>query len=321
MKMNKTKEFPWSRLEPPESGYRSILVDADSPWNFFWARRRGFGPCLLLRTNQKFEVEGRDLKGLDLELGSDGSAFLLSLVLVNELDSDVFEYFCRRLVEICSKCISEAEVVSALLLEIERWHDFLGRIRAGLSVEQRMGLFGELVFLQRVLEFNPTPLALDNWTGPQGGTRDFQFGYFDVEIKSVGKGKSRIRISSEFQLDNNDVDSLFLKVFTLCDSDHGMSISDLATSIFEILDPVAKLSFQSKLDSLGAVDLSRLDRDSWIVCDEVTFRIDDEFPSIRRSEISDAISSVQYRLNIKGLDRFAIENDVLELMIGDDVSE
>jgi hypothetical protein len=308
---NDAEGFPWTKLTPPETGYRSILVDADSPWNFFWARKRGSGPCLLLRTNQKFEVKGRSLKGLDLEIVSDGSAYVLAITLMNELDSDVFEYFCRRLVSSCLKCLNEAEVVSTLFLEIERWHDFLGRIRSGLTLEQRMGLFGELTFLKRILEFNKFALVLDKWSGPTGGSRDFQFEKADIEIKTVGNGQSKVRIASEFQLDDHECENLFLKVFTLCDSDQGQSICEVATSILSLLDPAEALVFQSKLDSVGAIDLSDLDRDCWIVCGESTFKIEGSFPSIKHSNISSAISSVQYRLNIKAIEEFMCADELL----------
>jgi hypothetical protein len=317
MLMVDRQDFPWAQLTPPKSGYRSILVDVDSPWNFFWARKQGNGPCLLLRTNQKFEVSGRSLKGLDLEIDSDGSAYLLAITLINELDSDVFEYFCRRLVSSCSRCSNETEVVSTLLLEIERWHDFLGRIRSGLTLEQRMGLFGELTFLRRILEFDTPASVLSKWSGPNGGSRDFHFANAEVEVKSVGKGQSRVRISSEFQLDEYDCENLYLKIFTLCDSDIGQSVFDISTSIFALLGPVEALVFQSKLDSVGAVDLSQLNRDSWTVCSESTFKIEESFPSLRHSKISSAITSVQYRLNINALEQFICGDEVLtSVLIG-----
>ena len=315
------KDFPWDKLIPPESGYRSILVDVDSPWNFFWARRQGSGPCLLLRTNQKFEVSGRSLKGLNLEIDADGSAYLLAITLISEMDADVFEYFCRRLVSSCSRCLNETEVVSTLLLEIERWHDFLGRIRSGLTLEQRMGLFGELTFLKRILEFDTPASTLSKWTGPNGGSRDFQFENSEIEIKSVGNGQSKVRISSEFQLDDYDCENLFLKVFTLCDSDDGQSIFEIASSIFALLDPVEALVFQSKLDSVGAVDLSKLSGDSWTLCSESTFKIEESFPSLKHSRISPAISSVQYRLNIKALDQFLCGDEVLTSTLKGELDE
>lgn len=309
------EDFPWTSLTPPESGYRSILVDVGSPWNFFWARKRGSGPCLLLRTNGRFEVSGRNLNGLELESDADGSAHLLAITLINESDSDVFEYFCRRLVLTCSQSSSEAEVVSMLVLEIERWHDFLGRMRSGLTLEQRMGLFGELIFLKRIIEIKTPASVLKKWTGPDGGARDFQFENVEVEIKSVGNGQSRVRVSSEFQLDEHDCESLFLKVFTLCDSDDGQSIFELATSIVGLLHPNEAFIFQSKLDSVGAVNLSELDRDSWVVCSESTFRVEDSFPSLKHSKISAAVSSVQYRLNVRSLDQFKCSNELLNSII------
>ena len=309
--MSDSKEFPWTKLVPPETGYRSILVDADSPWNFFWARKKGSGPSLLLRTNQKFETYGRDLKGIDLEVIADGNSFLLAITLTDELDADVFEYFCERLVSSCARSLTETEVVSRLLLEIERWHDFLGRIRAGMTLEQRMGLFGELIFLERLLEINSPKNVIGAWFGPFGGSRDFQFGNVEIEVKAVSKNQSRIRIASEFQLDDQECDQMFLKVFTLCDSDQGRSILDVATAVLQNLDPMSQLEFQSRLDSVGAVYLSRLDRDNWVVCGESTFKVTADFPALKHSEISTAISSVQYRLNLSSLEKFGYTNETL----------
>ncbi len=311
--MNRSKtdveQFPWSTLTAPESGYVTILANPENKWPFFWGRKKGDGPALILRTKAQVSVKGRDVRGMAVESQRDGGEYILSITLENELDSDVFQYFCQRLLEICAGASTEDEVVSTVLREIERWHEFLGRLRSGLTLEQRMGLFAELHFLRKSIGERGGAVALGAWRGPEGASQDFVFEDTMVEVKATPKGATHVRISSEFQLDVPSDTQLFLYVVRLEDSEGGRSIADLIVEISNELPNEMLRELEFKLQQVGVFDPHRYGNDSWRLVDELVHAVDEDFPAIRSSKLSPSITSVQYRINVGDLSGFVCGED------------
>jgi hypothetical protein len=295
---------PWDDLVPPDSGYRSKLVDENQRWAFYWGRKRDFGPALLLRVDHAFDAKNRDLRGISVEALRDGNGSVLTITLNDESDGEVFEYFCRRLILICGRCSTEAEAVSQMLLEIERWHEFLGRMRNGLSLEQRLGLFGELSCFDEVLGMFGAEVALTSWTGPAGSPQDFAFPNGFVEVKTVRESGARVRISSEFQLDVPPGKGLFLRVFQVEDSTDGRGLSELTDLIRSKLDPLQTIQFDERLEMAGLVNARQYSSDSWRICADEIYVVGSQFPAIKSSALDASISSVQYRLNLSFLSAF-----------------
>lgn len=315
---SQTQKRPWDDLVPPESGYRSKLVDENQRWAFYWGRKRGSGPALLLRVDHPFDVKGRDLRGIAVEALRDGTGNILTVTLNSDEDGEVFEYFCRRLILICSRCSSEADAVSQMLLEIERWHEFLGRVRSGLSLEQRLGLFGELSFLDELIENCGPVLALESWEGPTGTPQDFAFRSGFVEVKAVKEGGSRVRISSEYQLDVSPEKKLYIKVFEIEDSVDGFGLVELINQIHSKLDPTQQNLFAERIELVGLVNVRQYSSDSWRIKTDHVYLVDSLFPALRASTLDPSISSVQYRLNVSQLRSFRRPNSEIFGLMGDE---
>ena len=81
-----------------------------------------------------------------------------------------------------------------------------------LSVEEIRGLFGELNFLQQLLDHARTEHdALASWEGPESTQQDFIFDNTVLKVKTLsGRERNSVRISSEDQLDSLN-DRFFLK--------------------------------------------------------------------------------------------------------------
>lgn len=305
------KELPWDNLQPPDSGFKSILVDPSQPWDFYWGRRRNSGPALLLRVDHTVEIRDRELRGISIDVLRDGNASLVVITLNDESDGDVFEHFCRRLVSICSACTTEAEAIGNLLIEIERWHDFLGRVRHGLSQEQRMGIFGELTVLSELVDILEPVQAVNSWHGPKGAPQDFRLPSALIEVKTIAKGRSTVRISSEFQLDPPSRPQMFLRILELEHSPDGLSLFDKVRELRAKLSERSLVVFEENLDLLGLLQPERYVEDSWKVVNETVFDINDVFPSVRASRINAALSAVQYRLSFRSLSEFRCSSQSL----------
>lgn len=82
-----------------------------------------------------------------------------------------------RLIEDDATCDEDA-LLHRLLSRIRAWQDFMDRHREGvLSAEAELGLFGELVLIDRMLEAGmPERHVLESWHGPLDGLKDFMLG-------------------------------------------------------------------------------------------------------------------------------------------------
>jgi hypothetical protein len=290
-------------------------VDESQPWAFYWGRRKDEGPALLLRVDHVISARRRDLKGVAIEALRDGSGSILTLTLKNELDGEVFVHFCRRLIQICGRCSTEASAVSQMLLEIERWHEFLGLVRNGLSLEQRQGIFGELSFVEELLTKLDPLTAFLAWEGPEGGSQDFVFSAGCVEVKTLRVGSSRVRISSEFQLDVEVDRQMYLRVFHVEDVVDGLSIFDLVQQINAKLDPHVRPQFMDKLELAGLLNPEKYDGESWKVVSDHVFLVGSDFPALRASDLDSSISSVQYRMDVGKLSQFRCTHSEMYDMI------
>ena len=51
---------------------------------------------------------------------------------------------------------------------------------------------------------------LESWTGPDFNDKDFRFGSFGIEVKLTSSKVPKVKISSERQLDNENLTKLYL---------------------------------------------------------------------------------------------------------------
>lgn len=187
---------------------------------------------------------------------------------------------------------------------LSRWRNFFARSRDGLTAEQQLGLFGELAALKGpVRDALGLAGAVRSWHGPLFEVHDFSTETWALEVKASAGTSGRARISSENQLDSSGLPQLFL-IYTSFDvrsNSQGhtlaLQISTLRKALVEV--PDAADIFEDRLLDVGYLDLhAHLYVSHYMPVRSEYFQIDDDFPSIRRSAIHDAVSNVTYALNI-----------------------
>ena len=179
---------------------------------------------------------------------------ILALKLLDPGQQDIFHTLCRDIISVAAQAESEAEAVSVALMRTWRWHHLL---RGGggtlLSLEEQKGLIGELLVLERVLLPSvEASAAVTAWRGPLGSPKDFEIGRVAIEVKARRGGATpSIAITSEDQLDETGVDSLFLYVVDLDegpeDATNGLTLKDVTDRVRErlySLDPGAAGAFE-----------------------------------------------------------------------------
>lgn len=217
----------------------------------------------------------------------------------------------KKLFEEISAPVWERTVgLSVTLAQIKRWKAFLaGRKARTLTAEEVRGLFGELTFIRQLIREGFTEKkALESWQGSEGSHQDFIWGNKSVEIKCLsGRERSTVRISSEDQLEAVN-DNLFLRVFRLADmsgSEKARSLNDLAREVEGVFsDSEALENFSNKMAKAGYVELHEYDNPKFIVAEEKSYRVTNEFPRLIRSEIPEGVVRVGYEIELESIKPF-----------------
>jgi hypothetical protein len=132
----------------------------------------------------------------------------------------------------------EDGLLNQFLSRIRAWQDFMDRHRDGvLSPEAELGLFGELVLVDRMIEVGmPARNVLDTWRGPLDGLQDFMPGSGSIEVKTtLSAGGFPAIITSLEQLDDSLRQPLFLAAVRLALDPSGTSLPARADAIRERL--------------------------------------------------------------------------------------
>lgn len=305
------RQTVWDNLREPDLDQMVVqLVDPESRWWFSWAKSATFPAAMYLEVDSKLNFVDRSIQGIALEafpLASGKSALLLGMTMKENLE--IFEVFCRRLVFVANSFGDESRMIRAVRAEIDEWHEFLGRARRGMSLNQRIGLFAELTVLRILIERVGPASALQQWVGPLHSSQDFSNHDAALEVKAVLNGGRSVRISSEHQLSRVSALNLALVVVGVGEVEHGENLSsicrDIETNCLGGVDAEI-FEFRRKLLMAGVSDPTQYEADSWTVAEIEIFDVGEEFPKISAEELPESVSGVKYTLSLSGLETSAI---------------
>lgn len=323
---------PWKDLETPKAAdaINAKRIDADIPWGFFWARDIHNKCLLVLQHSADSTPRGRlpKLKGIEVAIvdyNKDNDRMLV-LKLLDTAHRDIFHRLCRDIVEGSKHAESEIEAVAIALARTWRWHHLLRGGRDGrLSPEQQKGLIGELLVLERhLLPVLPVIDAVTAWVGPTGAPKDFEVGRVCIEAKARrGAATPFIAISSEFQLDDEGIDELFLHVVELdrspSEMKEGYSVSDVARRVRSQIansDDSAAGAFDNLLSATGFKWEDDYSDFNWIEGKRHLYHVNNEFPRITALSVVPGISTVRYSLSLVACEPFHVEDGVLVSALG-----
>ena len=174
-------EDPWRTISLPDAAnsVNSLRVDADLPWDFFWARGHDNKIMLTLRHEPGVVPEVampqlRHIEVVDWPASSDGKRTLV-VRLLEATHRDIFLTLCKDIAGSAAQASSEAEAVSIAVMRTWRWHQLL---RAGadqrLTPDEQRGLVGELLVLQRhLLTRLSASSSVAAWIGPTDAPKGF----------------------------------------------------------------------------------------------------------------------------------------------------
>ena len=264
---------------------------------------------------------GFEIIGEPLEPGRSGRTRLL-LSLTNARFQDIFQPLCTDVVRHLSTAINETEAVRTFISRLVRWQAFLRRYDpAGLSLEERRGLYGELTFLSNLLSHGlPSHEAVHAWKGSKGANHDFQLPSGSVEIKATSANTPHsIHISNVGQLDEQGVNALFLLLITLDENEGGeSSLPELIHLIRSKLEGIAADDFEESLIDARYLDLHAEIYSSprYTIRSKRFFRVLDGFPRLLANALPSGVEDVRYSVAVAACVAFECsEQQMLELTL------
>ncbi len=232
--------------------------------------------------------------------------------------ADVFTALAEDVVPRVAATSGGKEAVDELLGRLRRWQQFLTATRDYLSVEAQRGLWGELHVLRtHLLPSMGAFAAVDGWKASGATHQDFQFPGGAVEIKTTAaKQPQSVRITSERQLDDTGVGTLYLYVVMVDEREVSVGIGpgrSLPVLIADIrsdlsMNPVALAVFNDRLFDRGWLEAqaSRYDGRRWTVRAELTYQVREGFPRLVEDDLPAGIGEVSFALSLAACEPFAV---------------
>ena len=247
-----------------------------------------------------------------------------SVLLIKLKDFNFIDLFNDLILSIHSKIKSIPNSESAseeFITTFHKWSDFFEDLYSNkLNENQIQGLFGELFVLGEYVKQTDSSnidKILCSWKGLYDKATDFEFDIKNVEVKTKKEDKPFVKISSEFQLEQEFDKGLELIVISVVfDLNDGKSIYDLIKVIIQ--------QTRIKEGDLGiiyhALSQKGLTVDSTKEYNNYRFIVKNEkiydctlngFPKLSISNIPKEISSLKYNFRINTLsDFFLIEEKI-----------
>ena len=251
-----------------------------------------------------------NLKELSVQLFLDTSYQpnrLLTIQLFSDVNTDIFAYLCGNLVETIERCDKEAKAIKLVLNRLEKWKTMFSKGASdGLSITEQQGLYGELMYLHKLVLRRIFPYidTLKIWVGADKAMRDFQGKDWAVEAKTISiNNADQITINGERQLDETLLDKLYLYHLSVEASRmNGQTLNEKVDELRSLFsdDKAALNIFNAKLMEAGYFDHHReLYRERcYKIRKESIYVIDDSFPRIKESELRDGVSNTVYSINV-----------------------
>ena len=261
------------------------------------------------------ELKNYRFKGVEIFIVETNDFCGLNIYLLDNELKDIFSLFIQNILEDIAESVTENEAVTKTLNVISKWKKLFDKINFnGLSIEQQKGLIGELLFINYLLEQGKSSTTLLNaWTGPDFEDKDFVFGATGVEMKLTSSKYPKIKITNEGQLDAQNLNKLFLILYTAEDvKENGFTLNSL------VEQTQAKLSanidelkfFNERLMLLGYFEEDKEHYNKMYSLKKTySFSVSEGFPKIIKSQLPIGVYNTSYFIELSAVQNFTVEMD------------
>jgi hypothetical protein len=298
-------------LQAQEGGGPAFLrVSAAHPIDLFVGTEDGKRALLLLCDQEPPEVPLFDAITVSRRQREDGRWALLISLERRDL-SALFAYLAEDLILTTERETRGQQASEHIIERLKWWQRLLSRGQSGvLGHLELRGLVGELLFLRdlAIPAFGPRN-AVDAWVGPLEAPRDFRFAELDVEVKTLTRDASTIRISSLEQLERAGAPILLATIVleSAADKSGGAtSVQSIVERVKALCEPDADVvaALSQRLWAAGYVERPEYEGLLFLSKPPVFYVCVDEFPRISRAEIPKGVVQCIYQIAIASISQF-----------------
>jgi hypothetical protein len=186
----------------------------------------------------------------------------------------------------------------------------------GLKLEEQLGLFGELVQLEKIINKGVSKKnSLIYWQGPENGLHDFKHSRFLVEVKTTLNDKEEIVITNIEQFNYVAFNNLYLCVVFFEFKESGPTLTEFIKRIEKNIfyEAEDKLLFNEKLNRAGFFDFQAHNYKTNFVVEKIKyFKILNNFPTILPNSLQKEIKDVKFKISVKNLHLFEVSDEFLK---------
>ena len=266
--------------------------------------------------NSKFpEFKNFKFKGLFIEIFEFKETRELHIYLLDNHLKDIFSLFIENILEEISKSVTENEALIETSNVILKWKKLFDKINfQGLSIERQKGLIGELLLFNSILDE-----GYSSWTGPDFNDKDFRFGSFGIEVKLTSSKVPKVKISSERQLDSENLTKLYLLLYVVEEvKDKGFSLNSI---IEQIRTKINNNQNSLKFFNERLLLVGYFDEDFENYNRQYAFRnrnfylVNSNFPRLVASDLPVGLFDTKYNIELSAIEKFLVNNEsILELI-------
>lgn len=302
----------WQTLlagDPGSREWRALRFEVGHPLDVFAAIRERDGTRGILfecpiasapAWRLRFDSEGMRL--LDDREGRDG-VLRIALTLERADLESVFLVVAEDLVASSRAAADVVDAVGALGGRLTAWQTCLKLRRDGFGQEQMLGLYGELVLLQRLGESIGLDRAIASWTGPDRGLHDFEAAGLALEVKTSLGPRGTVRVGSLDQLDVSRLQALALYRVIVARDQAGRDLLDLVGPLrieAAALGGRIRRELDQRLLLSGFIDpepgTDRPEKLAVVATEVYDVRAD--FPGLHRANVAPAVVAAEYTLDV-----------------------
>jgi hypothetical protein len=287
------------------------LADAGHPLQLFIGATDQGAPRLVIRTGVRPTKPALSNVVLVERFEDNGGKWNLSFTLQDRKFDEVFLRLADDVHARSAAAPNEQAALDRVGVVFDEWRRLLKPRASGLlSMEELRGLVGELWLILN--EFSTTrsiEAAIEGWLGPMGLPQDFWYdGDGFREAKAIGPSMTRVKISSEHQLDAEDLELIVLQIANTDEQADGAI--NLPTMVGRALTALSDIgasadALHERLARLGIDITEAFYQDTWFVVARMTnYGVDDSFPRIVASALPAGVTRVVYQIELVAIDEF-----------------
>jgi hypothetical protein len=266
------------------------------------------GRITLVTAYQTPEPDVARLKNVSFNAVSDGDDDLAELTV--RVDGNIHGVYGLLATIVDELQIAKAPLAAAVATAVARHRDVFAA-RGGLTTEKEIGLYGELLFLEYLVDAIGAGPAVASWQGPLSEEHDFVFDSVHLEVKTTSSERRSHVIHGLSQLiPVRDIPLSVLSIqLTRAAAETGRTLPDVVAAV-RALAGGHVVSLDRKLEALGwNADDGDLYKTHWTLRTQArAYEVKGDFPAITPTAIETSVpnfslvSDVSYRVDLTDLD-------------------